>query len=1048
MSLVTTTVLLSNLHCASCVHTIEEALGALQPPPTRVDVSIVHQAVILQHLNILSPETIRAALEDAAFDIFYPYDGSLRSDYPDVLPRRQAKHIQQCSLCQQEELAAPKNIAFRSKPDLIGASSLSIDEIPEDDVVKRTSRASITNSTERRSDTVPHRLNLAVTGMTCAACATSITEAVTRLSGVSQLFVDVLSNSATLVVENKDLIPFVTEAIEDCGFGAELHQVEPLLSTDRDSTTSGPRTISLQVHGMFCQHCPGKIMNALENLQPRLTIIKPLTSPANPVLEISYDPIPPEFTIRTIISAIVATDPRTYTVSVFKPPTLEIRTRALQKREQQALLRHLVFTFVFALPTFIFGVVYMSLVPSQNPTRRYIMKPIWQGNASLVQWLMFFLATPVMFYALLALAASQPPAANGEGDTTTYFDSVVFLTMFILCGRYLEAYAEALLVSPGPDSGDKPCSSDSNVDVEKGDPSSDNGNLTAGPGLKVERISVDLLEVGDIVRVLNGCSPPTDGTVVSNTETVFDESSLTGEAKLVKKITGDQVFLGTINKSKAVDVRIDTIRGMTMLDNIINVVREGQTHRAPIERVADAITGVFVPIVTLLAITTWMVWLVLGYSGVLPRDYLDVNVGGWAVWSLQFATAVFVVACPCGIGLAAPTALLVGSGVAAQHGILVRGGGEAFQEMAQIDVVAFDKTGTLTQGRQPQVSNCEITPVTNKWRREVLLGIAAELESASCHPLAAAIKHYAESQGGVPLNAVEFDEVAGMGVKGRFNTLGCTAAIGSEAWVSHEGAVIDATMASILEEWKKEAKSIVLLAVKDDANSTPDVVAMFAVVDPVRPEAESVVRGLHERGIETWMISGDNEITAKAVARAVGIPESSVIAGVLPHEKAQKIDWLQRNGGKRLSSGRWQFGRQRRSGTERWVVAMVGDGINDAPALAAADVSVAIGSGSEVAVANASFILLSSNLESLFTLADLSRKVLSRVKINFGWAFIYNLVAVPIAAGALYPFHHIRLAPTWASLAMALSSVSVVGSSLMLKLYKQPKVRINESTIH
>ncbi|KAL4075879.1 heavy metal translocatin [Scleroderma citrinum] len=1121
MSSTTTVILLSNLHhtryrispyaeknlrlrfdSSSCVSAIEHALSTLQPPPNILGISIIHQAVIIQHPLNLSPDTIQANLEDAGFDVFYPRASQPERLNGNLLSGKQTRHLQLCSGCREESAV---NTASGSQSNLITTSFPTVDEAlgiraPLGDKVD----TSIPVNLEQDSVSLPHRLSLAVSGMTCAACSASITEAVSRISGVSQVFINVLNSLATMVVENKTLVPSIIETIEDCGFGVELLEVEPLHSLANKVTASGPRTVALQVHGMFCQYCPGKVMNALKGLQPRLTITKPLINYTNPVLEVSYEPIP-ELTIRTITSTIIAGDPDIFTVSVLKPPTLEARTRAMRKREQQILLRHLLFTFVIAIPTFIIGVVYMNLVPSQNPTRRYFMAPMWSGNASRTQWILFILATPAMFYGawffhrrsikeikalwrkgsnspvlrrftrfgsmnllvssgvsvayfasvtLLALAASQPPAADGTGETTTYFDSVVFLTMFLLFGRYLEAYskartadaltalgslrpAEALLVSPGSPSDNWFWQSD-DVDVEKGD-GSDNGNLAAKPGHKIDRVSVDLLEIGDVVRVLNGSSPPCDGTIVSGAETVFDESSLTGEAKPMKKEIGDKVFLGTINKSKVVDIRIDTVGGTTMLDRIINVVREGHTRRAPIERVADAVTGVFVPVITLLAITTWVVWLVLGYSGTLPEDYLDINIGGWAVWSLQFAAAVFVVACPCGIGLAAPTALLVGSGVAARHGILVRGGGEAFQEMAQVDVVVFDKTGTLTAGGQPQVSDCDITVSGNQWTREIVLGIAAELESASCHPLAIAIKCYAEMNGASDVNAVDFDEVAGMGLKARFDTLGCTAVIGSKVWVAQQGVAIEESIATTLEKWEEEAKSIVLLAITEDASSTSQVVAVFAITDPVRPEARRVVQGLQDSGIKTWMISGDNETTAKAVARTVGIPDSHVIAGVLPHEKAEKIEWLQRSGAKKARSGGLKSMRQRAQ-NERCVVAMVGDGINDTPALAAADIGIAIGSGSEVALSSASFILLSSNLTSLLTLADLSRKVLNRVKVNFMWAFMYNLIAVPIAAGVLYPAGHIRLAPAWASLAMALSSVSVVASSLLLKLYRQPQI--------
>ncbi|KAF8236683.1 heavy metal translocatin [Tricholoma matsutake] len=600
---------------------------------------------------------------------------------------------------------------------------------------------------------------------------------------------------------------------------------------------------------------------------------------------------------------------------------------------------------------------------------------------------------------------------------------------------------EALVLSPGASFVAATSEYSFKRDLEKGvfeweDVSSTNH------GFKVEKIDSNLLEVGDIVRIQTGATPPADATIVSGTDGAFDESSLTGESRLVKKSVGDQVFLGTINKGKIVDAKVDACGGTTMLDHIVKVVQEGQTRRAPIERVADLLTGYFVPIVTLLAIITWVTWLSLGLSGVLPRDYLDISIGGWTVWSVEFAISVFVVSCPCGLGLAAPTALLVGSGLAAKFGILAQGGGEAFQEMAQVDVV-FDKTGTLTEGGEPTVSDSEVVSVSKRWERGVVLGIAAEMESASSHPLGTAIRSFCVTQGASPSSGSLFEETAGRGLKAHFEDLQCTAIIGNEAWLEEHGVTVDDVIRQRLGTWKAEAKSVVLLAIRDESGDSADsgafaTAAIFAVADRLRPEAQSVVAYLQHQGISTWMISGDNAVTARAVAKTVGIPTTNVIAGVLPHEKAQKIQWLQQVGAKRTRS-KWGSIFAKRRLNARCIVAMVGDGINDAPALTTADISVAIGSGSDVAISSASFILLSSDLRSLLTLNDLSRKVFNRVKCNLFYAGIYNVIAIPIAAGVIYPAGHARLAPVWASLIVALSSVSVVCSSLLLKLYKEPK---------
>ncbi|KAG0709618.1 heavy metal translocatin [Suillus ampliporus] len=1069
-----TTILVSNLHCSSCVRTINGVLFSLSPPPTRIDVSIVHQSVTVEHVITITRDTIQSMLQDAGFDISHqdssPPEQRLSQQISGImtmLSGQRRKHIQQCSLCQEE-----------------GAISI-------DDTGSPLLRSGIDTSPLRDVGVgnVPHLVTLSVGGMTCSSCPSTITEMVSQLPGISEVVISLLNNSATVVVARRDLVGSVTETIDDCGYEVNVIKVEPLVPStlESDATTTGLRNASLRVDGMYCQHCPAKIMNALHRLQPDVAIIKPLSDHLDPIIEVSYKPLPPDFT------------PMSYSVSIYHPPTLEERTRSMQQREQRALLQRLFFTFIIAIPTFVIGVVYMSLVPVGNRTKQYLMGPMWNGNASRIEWALFFLATPVYCYSaglfhrrsikeiralwrkgsttpiikrftrfgsmnllvstgvsvayfssivLLALAAIQPPSSTGAAQDTTYFDAVVFLTMFLLAGRYLEAYskartadaitalgslrpAEALLLIPRSASDSTDVASVPRHDPEKSDVSSDNGSLVASPGFKFEKAPVDLLEVGDVVRVQNGATPPSDGTIVSGAETSFDESSLTGEARLIKKNVGDKVLLGTINKSRAVDVRVDAIGGLTMLDQIVQIVREGQTRRAPIERIVDHITGVFVPVVTLLAIVTWLIWLALGFGGAIPRSYLDISVGGWIVWSLEFAIAVFVVACPCGIGLAAPTALLVGSGLAAKYGILARGGGEAFQEMAQLDIVVFDKTGTLTEGGEPRVSDAEI--LLSSVPREMLLGIAAELESASSHPLATAIRQYAEKHGAASVAGSAFDEIAGKGVKANFDDMRRRAIIGNEALMQDHAVLLSPEVSQILERWKSEAKSIVVLAVTDaDVDNRFVVAAIFAVSDTIRQEAHGVVRHLHEQGIGTWMISGDNETTAKAVAKSVGIPEMNVIAGVLPQQKAEKIEWLQHNGVKRPSS-RLQRMLSRSTPNERCIVAM---------ALAASDIGIAIGSGSDVAISSASFILVSSNLKSLLILSDLSRKVFNRVKINFMWAFMYNLIAVPIAAGVIYPAGHARLAPVWASLAMALSSVSVICSSLTLKLYREPKIQL------
>ncbi|KAF9259501.1 heavy metal translocatin [Marasmius fiardii PR-910] len=1055
----------ANLHCISCIQTIEKALSTLVPPPQIVVAAIAARSVSVHHSLALSTDHIRDAISNAGFDISHR-DSSLSPIQSTCSTIVNDKHLQQCTLCQQQgNLPPEKTLVLEDSPSFQALFSVS--------------------------------------GMTCSACMNSITRALEDISGVSYPVVNLLDNSVTVVIDREDLTSSVQEMIEDCGFEADLIEVISLSPSASPESSVQPlsRTVTLQVLGMYCSHCPGRVTANLNRLGSSVTVTKPFDNFSDPLITLSYVPDPPMFTIRQIIDAITSQSPG-FNVKVYHPPSVEERSQTIRLHEQRRLLIRFGITAILAIPTFILGIVYMSLVKVHNPVKMYLMQPMWVGNASRLQWALFILATPAMFYSaglfhqksakeihalwkrgstvsiadrltrfgsmnllvsagvsvayfasivLLGLAAAQPPAMNGMGDSATYFDSVVLLTMFILIGRYLEAYsksrtadaitalaslrpAEALVVVPTSSSNStNPLSSVvlgatlQDSDLEKADSASVAASYSVAPGRKVEKVLVDLLEVGDIVRVLHGSTPPADGTIVSGEHSLFDESSLTGESRPVKKSAGDQVFLGTINKGNVVHVKVAETGGQTMLNKIMKVVREGQAKRAPMERIADIITSYFVPVITLLALLTWIIWLSLGLSGKLPADYLDAEIGGWPVWSLEFAIAVFVIACPCGIALAAPTAMLVGSGLAAKHGILVRGGGEAFQEASRINTIVFDKTGTLTAG-ELEVTN-ELFCAQDLWKDKIILNLVREMESNSSHPLASALHKYCLEKSPSPSISVSgsVDETPGRGLKATFADPQCTMIIGNEAWMRDHAVVITEELLPRIDRWNAEAKSTVFTAVTT-RDEEYRLVAIFVITDRIRKEASALVAWFKSRGITPWMVSGDRLKTALAVATQVGISPENVVAEVLPQEKGEKIEWLQR-AGPNSSSGKG--GRQ--------IVAMVGDGINDSVALSLADVGIAIGSGSDVAVSSASFILLSSDLRGLLTLVDLSKNVIRRVKFNFVWALLYNIAALPIAAGVLYPVGHIRLDPVWAALAMCLSSVSVVCSSLLLRLYRVPK---------
>ncbi|KAH9879094.1 hypothetical protein J1614_002529 [Plenodomus biglobosus] len=920
------------------------------------------------------------------------------------------------------------------------------------------------------------RATYAFGGLTCAACVGNVTRALKPLEWIEQVDINLVSNSATIVFKGKEHLPEIQETIEDIGYEASLDKIVPAESKTTDATT---RTVVVRVDGMFCHHCPQNIMQTLNETyaaRDTFAIEEPLLSLSRPLLQVLYTPDPAKLTIRHILETIKSLNPL-FDPSIYHPPTLEERAREMHASERKRILFRLVLCVIVALPTFVLGIVFMSLISDKDPIRTYLMESMWVGNVNRLSWALFILATPIYFFAAdtfhrralkelramwrpgsrtplshrflrfgsmnllislgtsiaylasiveLALAATKKSSGS---MTDSYFDAVVFLTMFLLIGRFLEAYSKAKTGDAVTSLGKLRPTEATLVDAANGDC----------------KIATDLLEFGDVVRVHHGTSPPFDGTVLDSNAT-FDESSLTGESRPVKKERGDIVYSGTVNKGPPIKISITSVSGTSMLDQIINAVREGQTRRAPVERVADTITAHFVPFVIAVAILTWLIWLLLGTTGGIPKDWKSEGAGGWALWSLRFAIAVFVIACPCGIGLAAPTALFVGGGLAAKYGILVRGGGEAFQEASSLDCIVFDKTGTLTQGGDPKVANHALPGPQNS---SLVFGIVKALEENSNHPISRALLSFCDKQSHNAILPINVDEVPGKGLKGTFrvDSHEITAIIGNESYMSDHHVDISPEHAATLQNWKALGHSVALLSLINPPNAAWTLACMFSIADPLRPEAVGVIDALKKRNIDVWMLSGDNATTAHAVGAQVGIPASNIIAGVLPDQKAEKIKYLQQTLTKPHK-------------TVRATIAMVGDGINDAPALSAADLSIAVGSGSDIALSSSSFILINSRLTTILTLLDLSRVVFRRVYFNFGWALVYNLIAMPVAAGVLFPIttgaktmdmhnngvgmeagmamesggaKHIRLDPVWASLAMALSSVSVVCSSLALR---------------
>lgn len=499
-------------------------------------------------------------------------------------------------------------------------------------------------------------------------------------------------------------------------------------------------------------------------------------------------------------------------------------------------------------------------------------------------------------------------------------------------------------------------------------------------------IPIDEVEVGDIIIVKPGEKIPVDGVVIKGYTSV-DESMLTGESIPVEKSLGDKVTGGSINKNGSIKFKAEKVGKDTTLSQIIKLVEEAQGSKAPIAKMADIVSGYFVPIVMIIALISGIMWYLSGES---------------LVFAMTIFISVLVIACPCALGLATPTAIMVGTGKGAEYGILIKSG-EALETAHKINTVVFDKTGTITEGK-PQVT--DIITYEGFDKNELLI-LAASAEKSSEHPLGEAIVEKAEKEKLEPISVERFDAIPGHGIEavvgGKRIFMG-NSKLMRDKHIDVDKFIIDA------ERLAKEGKTPMYISTEDK------ILGIIAVADIVKENSQRAIQSLHDMGIEVVMITGDNKKTAGAIAKLVGIDR--VFAEVLPSDKAEQINILQKEGKK---------------------VAMVGDGINDAPALAQADIGIAIGSGTDVAMESADIVLMRSDLLDVAAAIKLSKSTIRNIKQNLFWAFFYNMAGIPVAAGLLYAFGGPKLNPMLAAAAMSLSSVSVVSNALRLKNFKSDK---------
>ncbi|GGO33837.1 heavy metal translocating P-type ATPase [Deinococcus humi] len=816
-------------------------------------------------------------------------------------------------------------------------------------------------------------IELGVQGMTCASCVGRVERGLKKVEGVESVNVNLATERATVTYDPAVATPqILLDKVKDVGY-------EPVVSH-----------IELGVQGMTCASCVGRVERGLQKVDG---VLNATVNLATERASIAY--LPSSVSPGQLKAAIRASG---YEVLEQQAGlSREDQEREVRAREVTHLRGQVMFSAAFAIPLMLIAMVPM-LIPAVND---WLMTTFGDGVMGTLNWVMLALAVPIQFGPgrrfyrlgwkslkmkspdmnalvmigtsaafLYSLVATVAPGIFPEGTAHVYYEASGVVITLILLGKYFEAIAKGR----SSEAMKKLLSLQART-----------ARVVRG-GQELE-LSTDEVLVGDLISVRPGEKIPVDGEVVSGTSFV-DESMITGEPVPVRKQEGAGVVGGTINQNGALTFRATRIGADTALAQIIKLVETAQGSKPPIQGLADRVVAVFVPVVLGIAALTFLLWLLLGGQTALS-------------FALITTVAVLIIACPCAMGLATPTSIMVGTGKAAELGVLFKGGG-ALEGLQDVQVVAVDKTGTLTKGR-PELT--DLVTATGFNRNDVLRLVAAA-EEQSEHPIARAIVDAAKREGITTVKPGAFEAVPGYGLEA--NVDGRLVQVGADRYMTRLGLDVN-VFGPQAQQLGDEGKSPLYAAIDGQ------LAAIIAVADPIKDGSQEAVNALHQMGLKVAMITGDNARTAQAIARQLGIDE--VLAEVLPSGKSDAVKELQAKGHK---------------------VAFVGDGINDAPALAQADVGLAIGTGTDVAVETADVILMSGDLRGVPNAFALSRATLRNIKLNLFWAFAYNIVLIPVAAGVLYPAFGLLLSPVLAAAAMGFSSVFVLSNALRLRGFRPP----------
>ncbi|TCU23238.1 Cu+-exporting ATPase [Rhizobium azibense] len=812
-----------------------------------------------------------------------------------------------------------------------------------------------------KSTALPIPTEFMIEGMTCVSCGARVERAIKAVPGVVGASVNLATERASVTFKDRTDAAAVLQAIEGAGYHARTETLEVL------------------VDGMTCASCVSRVERALKALPG---VVDASVNLATEKATVRY--AAGAASIRALKDAIRAAGYQPKTESRAENANGDDRRDV----EIHKLALRLGVSVILTLPLFLIEMG-SHFIPGVHA---FVMETFGMGGSLYLQ---FMMATVVLFGPglvffqkglpnLLRLApdmnslvvlgtsaawtysvvATFAPAALPAGTVNVYYEAAAVIVTLILLGRYLEARAkgktsQAIKRLLGLQA--------KTAFVER-----------SGRFVETE---IDDVVVGDVIRIRPGEKVPVDGTVVSG-ESYVDEAMITGEPLPRSKSIGSEVVGGTINKTGSFTFRATKVGADTVLAQIVRMVEAAQGSKLPIQALVDRVTRWFVPAVIVVALLTFGAWMILGPSPALS-------------FALVNAVAVLIIACPCAMGLATPTSIMVGTGRGAELGILFRKG-EALQSLREVRIVALDKTGTLTKGK-PELTDFQ---VADGFLREDVLGWVASIEALSEHPIAEAIVKAADSEGLALADVKGFEASPGYGVKG--SVAGRSLLVGADRALVREGISVEG-FALVDEELSRKGRSPLYVAVDGR------LAAIVAVSDPIKETTPGAIRALHAFGLEVAMITGDNRRTAEAVAAELGIDR--VVAQVRPEGKVEAVKRLREHG----------------------KVAFVGDGINDAPALTEADVGLAVGTGTDVAVESADVVLMSGDLTAVVTAIGLSRATIRNIKQNLFWAFVYNAGLVPVAAGLLYPVNGTLLSPVFAAGAMAMSSVFVLANALRLR---------------